>query len=155
MEESGYSSGGNTGSTLWDTSKNWQTNAFAPASAGAYYLYIYIGTGSGEVHPIKSNTATTLTLADTDVWTAIPDTSSLYYIYLTKSFTQQSDNTLRYQIGSGPSNLLMAGNITVLTFSQPDPMSTEITLTARTSTVDPRLGQYKYFTLNTTVRRRN
>lgn len=156
VEDSGYSSGGNTASTLGDTSKSWPTDAYAPTASGAYSVYIYIGAGSGEVHPIKSNTATTLTLADTDVWATSPNTSSLYYIYRTKSFTQQSDNTLRYKIGSGSYNLL-ASNVTDLTFatSPTDAAAVDITLTMRTSTVDPRLGHYKTFTLTDTARRRN
>lgn len=156
VEDSGYSTGGNTASTLWDTTKSWQTDAFAPTANGAHSVYIYVGQGSGEVHPIKSNTATTLTLADTDAWTTLPDTSSLYYIYRTKSFTQQSDNTLRYQIGSG-SYKLLASNVTALTFAitPTDAAGVDITLTSRTSTVDPRLRTYKTFTLTDTARRRN
>lgn len=156
VEDAGYSSGGNTPSTLWDTSKSWKTNAFAPTANGAYSVYIYLGQGSGEVHPIKSNTATTLTLADTDVWATSPDTSSLYYIYRTKSFTHQSDNTLRYKIGSGSYNLL-ASNVTALTFaiSPTDAAGVDITFTTQTSTVDPRFGRYKTFTLIDTARRRN
>ncbi len=154
VEDSGYSSGGNTVSTLWDTSKSWKTNAFAPTSASTYSVMIAIGTGVGEVHPIKSNTASTLTLADTDIWSGIPDTSSLFMIIRTKTFTRDADNTLRYRIGNGAYNLL-ASNVTSLTFSQPDPMSVDVTLTSQTNSVDPRLGTYKTFTLNDTVRRRN
>lgn len=154
VEGSGYSSGGNTVSTLWDTSKSWTPGAFAPTSSGAYSVMVLLGSGVGETHPLKGNTASTLTLADTDTWTTIPDTSSLYLIVRTKTFTLNPDSTLRYQIESGPRNLL-ASNITALSFSQPDPMSVGITMTVRSETIDPRIGNYLYYTLTDTVRRRN
>jgi len=154
VEASGYSSGGNTASTLWDTSKSWPTNAYATTSDGAYSVKIILGTGVGEIHPIKTNTATTLTLADTDTWTAIPDSSSLFFIIRNKTFTVLPDQTLRYQIESGAYKLL-AMNITALSFTQPDPMSVDISMTAQSQTKDPRIGDYLHYTLTDTVRRRN
>lgn len=154
-EESGYSSGGNTTSTLWDTSKNWTANAYAPDASGPHYVTIIIGSGVGETHLIKSNTATALTLADTDTWALLPDTSSLYFIIRTKTFTLYPDNTLRYQVGIGPFSLLMVHNVTNLSFTQPDPMSVSISMTAQSQRIDPRTEQYQYYTLTDTVRKRN
>jgi len=153
IEESGYSSGGNTATTLQDSIKSWKVNAFAPTASGVYSVRIINGQAVGEIHPILSNTASSLTLSDTG-WTSIPDTTSMYFIVRNKAFRRQSDNTLRYQIQSSSFNLL-AANVTSLTFSQPDPKSVSVALTARTNTVDPRLGAYKSLTLNATVRMRN
>jgi prepilin-type N-terminal cleavage/methylation domain-containing protein len=156
IEDSGYSSGGNNTTnpgTLNDSSKSWIVNAFA---SGAYSIQIINGKGVGEVHTILSNTASTLTLSGTG-WSSLavtPDTTSLYYIIRNKAFRQQADKTLRYQIGSGANNLL-ASNVTALTFSQPDPMSVTVALTAQTQTVDPRTGQYASYKLSDTVRKRN
>lgn len=150
IEESGYSSGGNTATTLKDSVKTWTVNAFA---GGAYSVRIINGPGVGEVHPILSNTAATLTLSDAG-WVSLPNTNSLYYITRDKTFRRQADNTVHYQIGSGTNNLL-ASNVTALTFSQPDPMSVSIALTARTQTVDPRTGKYASYQLSDTARKRN
>lgn len=151
IEDSGYSSGGNTATTLQDSHKSWKANAFA---SGAYAVQIINGLGVGEVHPILSNTASTLSLADAG-WTTIPNTTSLYYIVRNKLFRwRHSNNSLSYQIGSGPLNLLTA-NVTSVAFSQPDAQSVTITLTGQTQTIDPRTGQYASYTLTDTARRRN
>jgi len=156
VRDSGYSSGGNTVSTLWDASKNWTPNVYAPTADGAYSVKIILGGGVGEIHPLKGNTATTLTLADTDTWTAIPDETSLYFIYLNKTFTRLPDNTLRYQIEGGPLRLL-AANIIDMEFklNASDPYATDITMIAQTQNKDPRTGQYGRYTLTQTIRRRN
>lgn len=156
VQDSGYSSGGNTVSTLWDASKNWASNAYAPTADGAYSVKIIMGSGVGEIHPLKGNTATTLTLADTDTWTTIPDATSLYFIYVNKMFELSPDNTLRYRTGNGPLKLL-AANISDATFvvNNADSYALDITLTAQTDTKDPRTGQYGKYTLTKTVRRRN
>jgi len=156
IEESGYSSGGNNltnPGTLNDSNKSWKVNAFAPTTSGAYSVRIISGQGVGELHPILSNTASTLTLSDAG-WTSLPNTSSLYYITRDKAFRRQADNTLRYQIQSGSFNLL-AANVTSLTFSQPDPTSVSVALTAQTQTIDPRTGKYASYTLSDTVRKMN
>lgn len=156
VADSGYSSGGNTASTLWDASKNWTPNVYAPTVDGAYSVKIILGGGVGETHPLKGNTATTLTLADTDTWSAIPDATSLYFIYLNKTFTRLPGNTLHYRIENGPLRLL-AANITDMEFkpNASDPYATDITMIAQTQAKDPRTGQYEHYTLAQTVRRRN
>lgn len=154
VEASGFSSGGNTSTTLWDTSKSWQTNQYAPGTTGPYTLSIDSGTSAGETHSIGSNNGIALTLGNNESWSTIPDSSSLYYIYRTKVFTRTADNKLRYQIGSGGFNPI-AENITSLSFSQPDPASVEITVVGRTSTPDPRTGAYSYYSLTDTARKRN
>ncbi len=162
IEDSGYSSGGNntTGpGTLNDSSKSWKVNAFA---SGAYSVRIINGKGVDEVHPILSNTASTLTLSDAG-WpspASTPDNTSLYYIIRNKAFRLDPDNTLRYQIGAGPFNLFAANMLPpsppgTPIFSQPDPQSVTITLTAQTQTIDPRTGQYASYKLSDTVRKRN
>jgi hypothetical protein len=71
---SGTSSGGNTSTTLNDTSKSWTTNQFA-----GQYVYITGGTGAGQVAGyIVSNTATQLTVKSS--WTTTPDATSTYLI---------------------------------------------------------------------------
>jgi hypothetical protein len=153
LEDSGFSSGGNSLSDLWDTSRSWPVNKYAPTSAGPYSVMILVGKGTGEVHPIAGNTATTLTLSDT--WGTIPDNTSLFIIYRTKEFTRTADDMLRYRIEAGSYHPLAENIITDLMFTQPDPNSVDITVTARTQHVDPRTGAYHYYTLNETVRKRN
>jgi len=153
IQDSGYSSGGNTVLRLHDSSKSWPVNAFAPGSFGSYSVAIVSGTGAGQTHPILRNSASVLTLSDTG-WTVIPDNTSLYYIILNKTFELQPDNTLRVQIGNGPFNI-MAANVTSLAFSQPDPSAVTIALTTQTQTVDPRTGTYLSYSLTDTARRRD
>lgn len=151
IEGSGYSSGGNTATTLNDSHKSWTANAFA---ANAYQVWIITGKGVNEHHTIGSSTASTLTLSGTG-WTTIPDTTSLYYIIRNKAFMwNAADRTLRYQIGTGSFNLLVA-NVTALTFLQPDSTAVLVSMTAQTQTIDPRTGQYASYTLTDTARRRN
>ena len=152
VEDSGYSSGGNSPTTLSDTSKAWKTNRFASSVSGSYTVAIQVGKSVGEVHPIANNTSTALTLLDT--WGTIPDTSSLFLISRTKTFSRTADNMLRYQIGTGTPNVI-AANITSLSFTQSDPVSLVITVTGRTANPDPNTGAYKYFTLTDTARKRN
>ena len=157
--DSGYSSGGNTLSTLWDTSKSWLPNIYAPTAEGSYSIKIITGSGVGEIHPLKGNTATMLTLADTDTWPpmAIPDVTSLYFIFRNKTFTLLPDQTLRYQQVTGGPLKLLAPNITDLAFSPntSDNYATDITLTARTQDKDPRTGNYGQYTITATAQRRN
>lgn len=156
VESSGYSSGGNTVSTLADSTQSWPVNAFAPTDSGAHSVKIILGAGGGEAHPIKSNSATTLTLADSHSWTVMPDTTSLYFIIRTKSFSLFPDRSLRYQVGDGPFTLL-ASNITDVAFSisGTDPNAVDVSLTAQSQTIDPRTGAYTLVIVNDTVRRRN
>lgn len=159
VKDSGYSSaapGSNTVSTLWDGSKAWTPNAYAPNTDGAFSVKIITGSGVGESHPLKANTTTTLTLADTDTWATIPDTSSLYFIYVNKTFMLSPGNRLEYQVEAGSPRLL-ATNINALTFTATgtDSYAVDITLVAQTGTKDPRTGKYSYYTLTQTARRRN
>lgn len=175
-EASGFSSSNNnTAITLTDavgtimrmnpsgtiSSQPWQVNQFAPtAAAGAYSVWIKTGTGVGQLRPIQSNTATTLTVSP--AWTIIPDTTSLYFIVRTKTFTRLADNTLRYNINGGTTYLL-AQNVTALSLSVANPCDATIptaatvcvTLNARSKNLDHLTGKYKTYTLTNTVHPRN
>jgi prepilin-type N-terminal cleavage/methylation domain-containing protein len=155
VEDSGYSSGGNTSTVLKDTRKAWQASAFAPSATSAYTVTITTGTGVGQARTITDNTATQLTVSS--AWTTTPDTSSLYVITTNHRFTRTSatDNVLRYRIGATGNNDPLAENITSLSFALPTPTTTTISLTARTKSVDPATNQYRYYTLTETVRKRN
>src|SRR5437016_12656911 len=63
LEDSGYSSGGNTASSLNDTRKAWATNVFAPSGAGAYVVQIVGGTGMGQTNSISGNTGSQLSFS--------------------------------------------------------------------------------------------
>lgn len=162
-EDAGFSSGGNTATTLWDTNKSsaWKTNQFAPTTAtGSYSVWIKSGTGQGQIpQTIQSNTTTALTV--TPGWTLpYPDTSSLYFIIRTKAFTlNASDNTVRYNINGGTYHLL-AQNVTALSFVLANSCnSTTVcvtaTLTARSKDSDPLTGQYRTYNMTDTARPRN
>ena len=69
----GTSTGGNSTSTLIDTSKAWTTNAWAGSK-----VYITGGTGNGQSRTVLTNTATTLTISGT--WMTTPDATSTYYV---------------------------------------------------------------------------
>jgi prepilin-type N-terminal cleavage/methylation domain-containing protein len=156
VEETGYSTGGNSASTLNDTGKVWQAGAFAPTSTSEFWVWILSGTGSGQDRrKITGNSATQLTISEP--WDVTPDTSSRYIITSNKGFTRTSgtDNVLRYRIGTTGQNNPLAENITSHAFSQPDPKTITITLTARTSSPDPITKQYRYYTLTESVNLRN
>ena len=69
----GTSTGGNTSTTLTNTSKTWTVNSWTN-----YQVRISVGTGAGQVRTISSNTATTLTVST--AWTITPDATSQYII---------------------------------------------------------------------------
>jgi Tfp pilus assembly protein PilW len=146
--DSGYSSGGNTASTLTDTRNTWQSNQYA----GQYSVLILAGPGMNEVHSISGNNSTTLTLSNT--WVNIPATTSLYVIYRNEGFTLTAANKLGYRRGSGGYNPI-AENITNLAFSQPDSTSITIALTGKTSNPDPHTGLDNSYSMTDTVRKRN
>jgi Tfp pilus assembly protein PilW len=148
IADSGYSSSGNTASTLTDTRKTWLSNQYA----GQYSVRILSGKGTNEVHSISGNTSMTLTLSSP--WVDIPDATSLYVIYRNERFTRIAASKLGYQRGSGAYNPI-AENIINLAFSQPDPNSITITLTGQTSNPDPHTGGYNSYSLTDTVRKRN
>jgi hypothetical protein len=161
-EDSGYSSGGNTATTLWDTSKAWTAHKFQQTSAGSYSVWIKTGPSSGTLRTIQDNTSTTLTV--TPGWTApYPDNTSLYFIVRTKAFTLLPDKTLRYNINGG-NYYLLAQNVTALSFSQDSSNPPNkgcsatnicITLTAQSKDPDPNTKQYLTYTLTDTARSRN
>jgi prepilin-type N-terminal cleavage/methylation domain-containing protein len=156
VEETGYSTGGNSASTLNDTDKVWQAGDFAPTSTSEFKVWILSGTGSGQdPRKITGNSATQLTISEP--WDVTPDKSSRYIITSNKGFTRISgtDNVLRYRIGATGQNNPLAENITSHAFSQPDPKTITITLTARTSSPDPTTKQYRYYTLTESVNLRN
>jgi Tfp pilus assembly protein PilW len=155
VEETGYSSGGNSSATLNDSRKAWQADEFAPVSTSAYTVRIIAGTGVGQARTIQSNTATQLTVSA--AWGTIPDATSLYLITRQKAFTRTStaDNVLRYRIGAGGANQPLAENISAHSFTQPDANTITIALTGRTRALDPRSGEYRHYTITETVRRRN
>jgi RHS repeat-associated protein len=70
---SGTSTGGNSSTTLNDTTQTWGTNQWAGLT-----VQITGGTGIGQYRKITSNTATQLTVSQ--AWTTIPDATSTYAI---------------------------------------------------------------------------
>jgi len=152
LEDSGYSSGGNSAFRLNDTRKSWATNAFAPSSAGTYVVQIVGGAGMGQTNAISGNTGSQLSLSTG--WGTLPDATSLYVITRSKTLTRTADNMLRSNSAGGRSAVL-AANITSLSFSQPNASTISITETARTSIVDPRTKSYVYYTLTQSVMPRN
>jgi len=155
VEETGYSSGGNTATTLNDARKSWVAASFAPSGTSSFTARIISGTGTGQVRTISNNSSTQLTLSQ--AWGTVPDATSVYAITINKGFTRTSasDNVLRYRIGATGTNNPLAENITSHSFSQPSPNTLRITLTARTSSIDPNTKQYRYYTLTEDVSIRN
>jgi prepilin-type N-terminal cleavage/methylation domain-containing protein len=156
VEATGYSSGGNTATTLNDARKSWVAGSFAPSGTSSFTVRIISGTGSGQPSKIISNNSSTqLTLSQN--WATVPDATSVYVITINKGFTRTSasDNVLRYRIGTTGTNNPLAENITSHSFSQPSPNTLRITLTARTSSPDPNTKQYRYYTLTEDVSIRN
>ena len=152
LEDSGYSSGGNTAFSLNDTRKSWANNSFAPSAAGTYSVQIVGGAGMGQTNSISGNTGSQLSLSTG--WGTFPDATSLYVITRSKTLTRTADNMLR-SISAGGRSAVLAANITGLSFSQPNASTISITETARTSIVDPRTKSYVYYTLTQSVMPRN
>src|SRR5262249_36770528 len=67
------STGGNTGTTLNDTTQSWTVNQWA-----GFEVKITSGPGTGQVRTILSNTTTQLTLSM--AWTTTPNSASTYAI---------------------------------------------------------------------------
>jgi prepilin-type N-terminal cleavage/methylation domain-containing protein len=156
VEETGYSSGGNSGTTLNDTRKSWVAGSFAPSSTSSFTVRIIRGSGSGQAPiTISNNSSTQLTLSQ--AWGTVPDATSVYVITMNKGFTRTSasDNVLRYRIGATGSNNPLAENITSHSFSQLGLNTLRITLIARTGSIDPNTKQYRYYTLTEDVSIRN
>jgi hypothetical protein len=119
---------------------------------------IISGTGSGQVRTVNGNSSTQLSVSQ--AWGTIPDSTSVYVITRSKGFTRtsNSDNILRYRIGSTGDNNPLTENITSHSFSPDDPANPKvitITLKARTRSIDPNIKQYHYYTLTEDVRIRN
>ena len=72
----GISSGGNTTTTLKDTTK-----ALGTSSVVGSYVRITGGTGAGQFATIISNTATQFTISASTPWATIPDGTSTYTVY--------------------------------------------------------------------------
>jgi prepilin-type N-terminal cleavage/methylation domain-containing protein len=157
VEETGYSSVGNTNTTLNDPRKSWAAGSFAPSATSTYIVRIISGMGSGQWRSISNNTSTQLTISSSTPWGTTPDSTSVYVIMINKGFTRNSasDNVLKYRIGLTGNNNPLAENITSHSFSQPSPNTLRITLTARTSSPDPNTKQYRYYTLTEDVSIRN
>ena len=155
VEDTGYSSGGNSATTLNDLRKTWPGNTFEPSSSSDYMVRIIAGTGAGQARTINQNTATQLTISA--AWGVIPDNTSFYIITINKGFTRTSatDNVLRYRIGATGANNPLAENISSHSFQLSPPNIITITLTTRTVGIDPITKQYRYYTLTENVRRRN
>jgi prepilin-type N-terminal cleavage/methylation domain-containing protein len=155
VEETGYSSGGNSATTLNDTKKSWLSGDFAPSASSSYMIRIIGGTGKDQVRSISSNspTQTTVTLA----WGTTPDSTSIYVITSNKGFsrTSTSDNVLRYRIGAAGDQNPLAENILNHSFSRPSPNTIGITLTGQTRAPDPITKQYRTYTLTEEVTIRN
>jgi len=152
LEDSGYSSGGNTALTLNDSRKSWAANRFAPFSAGTYVVQIVGGPGMGQTNPISGNTTSQLSFSAG--WDTLPDATSLYVITRSKTLTLTSDNMLR-AISAGGRSAVLATNVTSLSFSQPNASTISITETTSTSTPDPQTQRYVYYTLTQSVTKRN
>ena len=150
LEDAGYSSDGNTMTTLHDTRKTWSASNFTTS----YTVGIISGTGTGQVRSISAHTSTQLTVSS--AWDTPPDSSSFYVITRKKAFTRTStsDNVLRYTAG-GSVNQPLANLITSHTFSQPDANAVSITLTAQTRNGALNTQQKRQYTLSETVLRRN
>jgi Tfp pilus assembly protein PilE len=150
LEDAGYSSGGNTSTTLNDTRKTWSSSDFTTS----YTVRIIAGIGAGQARSISANTSTQLTVSS--AWGTPPDSSSFYVITRKRAFTRTStsDHVLRYTVG-GSVNQPLADCITSHTFSQPDANTIGITLTAQIRKVDLNTGQKRQYTLTETVLRRN
>jgi prepilin-type N-terminal cleavage/methylation domain-containing protein len=155
VEDTGYSSGGNSGTTLNDMRKNWQGSMFVPTSSSAYVVRIIAGTGAGQVRTIDQNTATQLTMSA--AWGVTPDDTSFYIITMNKGFTRTSatDNVLRYRIGATGANNPLTENIMSHSFQIVAPNTISVSLTAQTIGKDPITQQYRQYTLTEEVRRRN
>jgi prepilin-type N-terminal cleavage/methylation domain-containing protein len=156
IEDTGYASDGAL-TTLNDTTKAWQANAFALSTDTSYTVRIMRGTGAGQIKTISTNTATQLTI--TPAWAITPDTRSVYVITRNKGFTlsSASDHVLRYRSSATDQNNPLSDNITALSF-QPDPTDPQtmtISLRASTQNIDPRTKNYRSFTLTEAVRQRN
>jgi len=156
VEDTGYSSGGNGATTLKDVRKSWDAGSFVPSSTSSFTVRIISGTGSGQApKTISNNSATQLMLSQ--AWETVPDATSVYVITINKGFTRTSasDNVLRYRIGATGTNNSLAENIMSHAFSQPSPNTLRITLTARTSGIDPNTKQYRSYTLTEDINIRN
>ena len=158
VEDTGQSSGGNTGTTLNDNTKNWIVNEYSSSTTSEFSIRIISGTGSGQVRTIKENSSTRITplLA----WGVVPNETSIYLITSNKTFTRTftSDNVLRYRIGTTGNNNPLAENIVSHSFKNLTPPNTNtirVTLKSRTNSLDPTTKQYKYYELTEDVRRRN
>jgi Tfp pilus assembly protein PilW len=57
VEDTGYSSGGNTPTTLNAVGKNWQGSMFKFSENAPYTVRIIAGTGAGQARTIEQNTS--------------------------------------------------------------------------------------------------
>jgi prepilin-type N-terminal cleavage/methylation domain-containing protein len=154
VEDTGYSSGGNSATTLNDTRKSWQSSVFDPSVTSSYTVRIISGTGNSQERTINDNSSTQLTISQ--AWETIPDSTSIYIITSNKRFTRTSgDNILRYRIGTTGNNNPLAENISSLSFSPLPPNIINITLTSRTRNIDPNTKKHHYYNLTENVRVRN
>ncbi|MDH3976245.1 MAG: NapC/NirT family cytochrome c [Deltaproteobacteria bacterium] len=71
--DDGFSTGGNTTTTLRDRDASWITNFWVDRP-----VTIVKGTGYGQTRQVMSNTSTTLTISGADPWDLTPDTTSKY-----------------------------------------------------------------------------
>jgi RHS repeat-associated protein len=102
---SGTSTGGDTSTTLSDTSQGWMTNQWQGRA-----VLIVSGTDAGDVRVIASNTATTLAVSSP--WTTTPDSTSVYAF--------QGDRT-RYQYDGFDRQVSMIDSVGNETVTQYDP----------------------------------
>ena len=152
----GVSTGGNTNTTLNDTtkSKSWAADEWKNESVA-----IIDGRGKGQTRTISSNTSAQLVVSPD--WATVPDNTSVYHIRARKGFSRTSnDNVLRYTKG-GSRNQPFADNIISLTLTPDAPdvaniRRIDIQLTARTSRPDPNMNnQHHFYTVNTSIKLRN
>lgn len=93
--DSGTSSGSNSSTVLYDTSKSWTTNIFANK-----VIILTFGTGQGAIKKIGSNNATSITLSNDWVFETIPDATTQYII------CEEGYRYIAHGSGSGSANYM-------------------------------------------------
>ena len=110
----GFSTGGNSSTTLNDSNKAWTNNQFA-----ATFIAITAGTGEGQMRYVTGNTATQLTI--TPAWPTVPDDTSVYNLDVSISeFYLHTDDKVYYRLSDGDGELhheALLEDVTVLQFT--------------------------------------
>jgi prepilin-type N-terminal cleavage/methylation domain-containing protein len=152
IEDFSRSTGGNSTTTLIDSTKSWTSNQWSN-----YYVYINSGTGAmstdSQKKQISSNTSSQLTISS--AWSTTPDSTSDYKILSTHSFSISGTNL---QYSKNGTTTTLSTNITGLTASKTgtDPLSrVDLTLSAQTANARQDTGQTLSVTVNSSVKLNN